>query len=117
MRRSSCVDGPTGVRDDPPVKARNRQRRGVLRLGDKSKYTDNQERKADQIAEGYEEKGVSTKEAERRAWAAVNSRRGGRQCLGRPQRHRAVSVGQEGCCHAQAQRRAPRPQLKRRRTQ
>jgi plasmid stabilization system protein ParE len=45
--------------------------------GDKSKYTDKQERKADHIAEGYEEKGVSEKEAERRAWATVNKDDGG----------------------------------------
>lgn len=37
-----------------------------------SKYTDKQERKADHIAEGYEKKGVSKKEAESRAWATVN---------------------------------------------
>jgi plasmid stabilization system protein ParE len=40
--------------------------------GDKSKYTDKQERKADHIAEGYEKRGVSKKEAEGRAWATVN---------------------------------------------
>jgi uracil-DNA glycosylase family protein len=40
--------------------------------GEKSKYTDKQERKADHIAEGYEKRGVSDKEAERRAWATVN---------------------------------------------
>ena len=40
--------------------------------GDKSAYTDKQERKADHIAEGYEKRGVSEKEAERRAWATVN---------------------------------------------
>lgn len=45
--------------------------------GDKSKYTDKQERKADHIAEGYKDKGVSTKEAERRAWATVNKDDGG----------------------------------------
>lgn len=45
--------------------------------GDKSKYTDKQERKADHIAEGYEKKGVSAKEAERRAWATVNKDDGG----------------------------------------
>ena len=45
--------------------------------GDKSKYTDKQERKADHIAEGYEKKGVSDKEAERRAWATVNKDDGG----------------------------------------
>ena len=45
--------------------------------GEKSKYTDKQERKADHIAEGYEERGVSEKEAERRAWATVNKDDGG----------------------------------------
>lgn len=45
--------------------------------GDKSKYTDKQERKADHIKEGYEERGVSEKEAERRAWATVNKDDGG----------------------------------------
>ena len=45
--------------------------------GDKSKYTDRQERKADHIAESYEERGVSEKEAERRAWATVNKNDGG----------------------------------------
>jgi len=45
--------------------------------GDKSKYTDKQERKADHIAEGYEKKGLSEKEAERRAWATVNKDDGG----------------------------------------
>jgi plasmid stabilization system protein ParE len=45
--------------------------------GDKSAYTDKQERKADHIAERYEDKGVSTKEAERRAWASVNKDDGG----------------------------------------
>jgi plasmid stabilization system protein ParE len=45
--------------------------------GDKSKYTDKQERKADHIAESYEERGVSEEEAERRAWATVNKDDGG----------------------------------------
>jgi hypothetical protein len=49
----------------------------VMPRGDKSKYTDKQERKADHIAEGYEERGVSEKEAERRAWATVNKDDGG----------------------------------------
>ena len=50
--------------------------------GDKSKYTDKQERKADHIAEGYEAKGVSEKEAERRAWATVNKDDGGGKAPG-----------------------------------
>lgn len=42
-----------------------------------TKYTSKQERKADHIAESYEEKGVSKKEAESRAWATVNKQDGG----------------------------------------
>jgi plasmid stabilization system protein ParE len=45
--------------------------------GDKSKYTDKQERKAEHIEEGYEKRGVPKKEAERRAWATVNKDDGG----------------------------------------
>ena len=40
--------------------------------GDKSSYTDKQKRMAEHIEEGYERRGVSDKEAERRAWATVN---------------------------------------------
>ena len=42
-----------------------------------SKYTKKQERKAEHIEEGYEKKGVSKKEAEKRAWATVNKQDGG----------------------------------------
>ena len=45
--------------------------------GDKSKYTDRQKRKAQHIEEGYEQRGVPEKEAERRAWATVNKEEGG----------------------------------------
>jgi plasmid stabilization system protein ParE len=45
--------------------------------GDKSAYTDKQKRKAQHIEEGYEERGVSKAEAERRAWATVNADSGG----------------------------------------
>ena len=45
--------------------------------GDKSKYTDKQKRQAEHIEEGYEQKGVSEKEAEARAWATVNKNDGG----------------------------------------
>jgi plasmid stabilization system protein ParE len=45
--------------------------------GDKSSYTDKQKRKAEHIEESYEERGVSEKEAERRAWATVNKESGG----------------------------------------
>jgi plasmid stabilization system protein ParE len=40
--------------------------------GDKSSYTSKQKRQAEHIEEGYELRGVSEKEAERRAWATVN---------------------------------------------
>lgn len=45
--------------------------------GDKSSYSDKQKRQAEHIEEGYKDKGVSTAEAERRAWATVNSVTGG----------------------------------------
>ncbi|WP_312313015.1 plasmid stabilization protein [Sphingobium yanoikuyae] len=45
--------------------------------GDKSSYSDKQKRKAAHIEEGYEDRGVSHKEAERRAWATVNKESGG----------------------------------------
>ena len=45
--------------------------------GDKDKYTDKQKRQAEHIEEGYERRGVSEGEAERRAWATVNKETGG----------------------------------------
>lgn len=45
--------------------------------GDKDKYTDKQKRKAEHIEEGYEKRGVSADEAEKRAWATVNKQDGG----------------------------------------
>jgi len=45
--------------------------------GDKSKYTDKQKRQAAKIADSYEDRGVSEKEAEKRAWATVNKDSGG----------------------------------------
>lgn len=45
--------------------------------GDKSSYTDKQKRQAEHIEEGYEDRGVSHGEAERRAWATVNKESGG----------------------------------------
>ena len=45
--------------------------------GDKSKYSSRQQRKAEHIEEGYEKRGVASKEAARRAWATVNKQEGG----------------------------------------
>jgi hypothetical protein len=48
--------------------------------GSKAKYTSKQKRKAEHIEEGYEKRGTSKQEAERRAWATVNaSDRGGKK--------------------------------------
>jgi plasmid stabilization system protein ParE len=45
--------------------------------GDKSSYTGKQKRQARRIEKGYESRGVSAPEAERRAWATVNKMTGG----------------------------------------
>jgi plasmid stabilization system protein ParE len=45
--------------------------------GDKSSYTQKQKRQARHIEEGYEQRGVPRREAERRAWATVNAETGG----------------------------------------
>jgi plasmid stabilization system protein ParE len=72
--------------------------------GDKSKYTDKQERKADHIAESYEARGVSEQEAERRAWATVNKDDGGGKkeggsgrgkSTGHPAAHKGGQIGGE----------------------
>ncbi len=52
-------------------------------VGDKSKYTDKQKRKAAHIAEGYLADGVKREEAEARAWATVNKQDGGGKKGGR----------------------------------
>src|SRR5688572_15428568 len=55
-------------------------RRVTMPRGDKGAYTDKQKRKAEHIEEGYKKRGVSTDEAESRAWATVNAMdRGGKK--------------------------------------
>ncbi len=70
--------------------------------GDKSKYTDKQERKAEHIEESYEKKGVPSEEAERRAWATVNKDDGGGKrpggsgrgnSTGHPAAHKGGEIG------------------------
>lgn len=70
--------------------------------GDKSKYTDKQERKAEHIEKSYESRGVPEKEAERRAWATVNKDDGGGKraggsgrgkSTGHPAAHKGGRVG------------------------
>jgi plasmid stabilization system protein ParE len=53
------------------------RRTETMPRGDKSAYTDKQKRQAEHIEEGYEHRGVSEHEAERRAWATVNKETGG----------------------------------------
>ncbi|HEV2803016.1 MAG TPA: hypothetical protein VGW12_21295 [Pyrinomonadaceae bacterium] len=60
------------------VRGENQHGRTIkMPRGDKSAYTDKQKRQAEHIEEGYEKRGVSEEEAERRAWATVNKSSGG----------------------------------------
>jgi plasmid stabilization system protein ParE len=65
--------------------------------GDKSKYSDKQKRQAEHIAEGYEDRGVSAREAKSRAWATVNKESGGGEKSGsgrgKPQSHSSSRKG------------------------
>jgi plasmid stabilization system protein ParE len=82
--------------------------------GDKSKYTDKQRRKADHIAESYEDRGVPEDEAERRAWATVNKDDGGGDRggsgvgahTGHPAAHRGGELGGEASAHRPASARS-----------
>src|ERR1700704_2640104 len=66
--------------------------------GDKRKYTDKEKRQAEHIEEGYERRGTSKKEAERRAWATVNKvHKGGEKPggggFGKPEDHSPMHKG------------------------
>ncbi len=66
--------------------------------GSKEKYTDKEKRQAEHIEEGYEERGVPEKEAERRAWATVNKvHKGGEKPggggYGKPEDHSPMKKG------------------------
>jgi hypothetical protein len=66
--------------------------------GDKSKYTDKEKRQEEHIEEGYESRGVSKDEAERRAWATVNAiHKGGEKPggggYGKPENHEPMKKG------------------------
>jgi plasmid stabilization system protein ParE len=69
----------------------SRKRRMTIPRGDKSSYTDKQKRQAEHIEDCYENRGVSHKEAERRAWATVNKEtHGGKKSAsgrGKPEDH------------------------------
>src|SRR6516164_5607980 len=59
-RESIQISGPGGRTE------------GMMARGSKEKYTEKQKRQAEHIEEGYEHRGVSSGEANRRAWATVN---------------------------------------------
>src|SRR5215208_2907000 len=59
------------------ILAHSSWRQGPMPRGDKSSYTEKQKRQAADIEEGYVKRGVSRREAERRAWATVNKESGG----------------------------------------
>ena len=61
--------------------------------GDKSKYTEKQKRQAEHIEEGYEKRGLSEGEAERRAWATVNRMTGGGKKTGGSGQGKAMNKG------------------------
>lgn len=77
--------------------------------GDKSSYTDKQKRKAQHIEESYEDRGVSRKEAEARAWATVNKESGGgnKSGSGRGVRDTKVSSKKGGKAGGRAAARRP----------
>ena len=69
--------------------------------GDKDAYTGKQKRKAEHIAEGYEERGASEKSAKARAWATVNKESGGgnKSGSGRGKKDTHVSSSRGGRAH------------------
>ncbi len=60
--------------------------------GSKAKYTDKQKRQAEKIEEGYEKRGISEDEAERRAWATVNKMTGGGKKKGGSGRGKTINT-------------------------
>jgi hypothetical protein len=66
--------------------------------GSKKKYTSKQKRRASKIERGYKKRGVSGKEAARRAWATVNkeSRGGKKSGSGRGKKERRTASRKGG---------------------
>jgi plasmid stabilization system protein ParE len=69
--------------------------------GDKDAYTDKQKRKAEHIAEGYQDRGTPAKVAKSRAWATVNKESGGgnKSGSGRGKKDTHVSSSRGGRAH------------------
>jgi hypothetical protein len=65
--------------------------------GDKSSYTRKQKRQARHIEEGYEDRGIPSAEAARRAWATVNKQdRGGKKSGSGRGKRRDTSSSRKG---------------------
>jgi plasmid stabilization system protein ParE len=73
----------------------------IMPRGDKSAYTDKQKRKAEHIAESYEDRGTPAKQAKARAWATVNKESGGgnKSGSGRGKKDTHVSSSRGGRAH------------------
>ena len=56
--------------------------------GSKASYSNKQKRKVRHIDKGYERRGISRREAERRAWATVNKETGGGKKSGSGRGHK-----------------------------
>jgi plasmid stabilization system protein ParE len=82
--------------------------------GSKTAYTSKQKRRAEHIAKGYEHRGTSKSEAQRRAWATVNKEtHGGKKSgsgRGRSESHassrKGGHIGGSSQSHAQRSRAA-----------
>ena len=90
--------------------------------GDKGKYTDKQKRQAEHIEEGYESRGVSKDEAERRAWATVNATHHGGEKpggggYGKSEDHSPERKGGQSRSHAERSRAAKKGGETRRRNE
>jgi hypothetical protein len=91
--------------------------------GPKAAYTNKQKHKAEHIQRGYEGRGVSDKEAKRRAWATVNKEtRGGKKSgsgRGHAESHESSRkggrIGGHSQSHAQRSRAAKKGWATRRR--
>jgi plasmid stabilization system protein ParE len=101
-------------RDLPVQKELDAQMEVAMPRGDKSSYTGKQKRMAEHIEEGYEKRGVSENEAERRAWATVNKEtHGGKKSgsgRGEPEDHspsrKGGRIGGEASAHRPASERS-----------
>jgi plasmid stabilization system protein ParE len=68
FQRRDTSSGAEFASGSLPIQTRSK----TMPRGDKSSYTGKQKRQAEHIEKGYENRGVSKKEAERRAWATEN---------------------------------------------